>query len=109
MPIAPSICHWATKEDICKPGHLCAEACLIYQPVCVDMERSRLNSVASSCSDKQGQASLGAQAITQMTAHCGPTNRLPFASCFVLGLGPMLYRENYIVVLTCQKEKNSLC
>lgn len=44
------------------------------------------------------------QAITEKAVHCSRTNRLSFASCFLLGLGPMLFRENYIVIFIYKKK-----
>lgn len=90
------------RQCICKPGHLHGKAWLIYQPAHADMERPRLNSAASSCSDKQGQASLEAQTITEKPAHCRLTNSLQFASCFPWASGQCC--SGGITIFICKTE-----
>ena len=106
--ITPSICHWATKAVHIQARPPAWRSLLNLPASMCRYEAARLNSAASSRSDKQGQAALGSEAVTEKAAPCSPTNRLPLASCFLSGSGPMFFRENYNIHLP-KKKKKSQC
>lgn len=96
----------AIKAVHLQKGHPLGEACFIYQPACTDRERARLNSVANSCSEKQGQVTSEAQTVTAETASCSLLNSVQCASCFLFGSGLASFRG--ILTLLCWREKKSL-
>ena len=85
--ITLSICPWTTKA-VCKQARPPAWRGLLHLPASVCRYGEVQTELSSElCSDKQGRASLGAQAITEKAAHCCPANRLPFAPCFLWAWG----------------------
>lgn len=97
------VCHWATKAVHIQARPPAWRSLLNLPASMCRYEAARLNSAASSCSDKQGQASLGQRQLQKRQLIAAPQIGCHLLRAFFWAQGQCL--SGRIIIFICKKKR----